>query len=140
MFPIRDRDANVVGFGGRAFGDEQPKYLNTPQTELFDKSHLLYGLDRARDEIRRVDKAVVVEGYMDVIAAHQFGYRNVVASMGTAITESQLALLKRYSKNVVLALDADAAGQAAMTRALEALPDGETDALPVPSPRGTGPL
>jgi DNA primase len=136
MFPIRDRDGNVVGFGGRAFGDEQPKYLNTPQTELFDKSHLLYGLDRARDEIRRVDKAVVVEGYMDVIAAHQFGYRNVVASMGTAITESQLALLKRYSKNVVLALDADAAGQAAMARALDALPDGETDALPVPSPRG----
>ncbi|HEX3302757.1 MAG TPA: DNA primase [Thermomicrobiales bacterium] len=136
MFPIRDRDGNVVGFGGRAFGDEQPKYLNTPQTELFDKSHLLYGLDLARDEIRRQDKAVVVEGYMDVIAAHQFGYRNVVASMGTAITESQLGLLKRFSKNVVLALDADAAGQAAMTRALDALPDGESDAHPVPSPRG----
>jgi DNA primase len=136
MFPIRDRDGNVVGFGGRAFGDEQPKYLNTPQTELFDKSHLLYGLDLARDEIRRQDKAVVVEGYMDVIAAHQFGYRNVVASMGTAITEFQLGLLKRFSKNVVLALDADAAGQAAMTRALDALPEGEADAQPVPSPRG----
>jgi DNA primase len=131
MFPIRDRDGHVVGFGGRAFGDEQPKYLNTPQTELFDKSHILYGLDRARDDIRRADKAVVVEGYMDVLAAHQFGYRNVVASMGTAITESQLGLLKRYSKNVVLALDADTAGQAAMVRALEALPAGESGSAPV---------
>lgn len=131
MFPIRDRDGNVVGFGGRAFEDEQPKYLNTPQTELFDKSHLLYALDRAREDIRRTDMAVVVEGYMDAIAAHQFGYRNVVASMGTAITESQLALLKRFTKNVVLALDADTAGQAAMVRAIEALPAGEQESAPV---------
>jgi DNA primase len=131
MFPIRDRDGNCVGFGGRAVGDEQPKYLNSPQTEIFDKSALLYALDRSRDDIRRADKAVVVEGYMDVLAAHQHGYRNVVASMGTAITESQLALLKRYSKNVVLALDADAAGQNAMVRALESLPSAEHDAAPV---------
>jgi DNA primase len=121
----------VVGFGGRAFGDEQPKYLNTPQTEIFDKSHLLYALDRAREDIRRANLAVVVEGYMDAIAAHQFGFRNVVASMGTAITEAQLALLKRFTKNVVLALDADTAGQAAMVRALEALPAGEQQSAPV---------
>ena len=131
MFPIRDREGHVVGFGGRAFGDDQPKYLNTPQTEIFDKSHLLYGLDRARDEIRKLDQAVVVEGYMDVLAAHQFGHQNVIASMGTAITESQLGLLKRYSKNVVLALDADTAGQAAMVRALESLPAGESESVPV---------
>ena len=132
MFPIRDRDGRVAGFGGRAFGDDQPKYLNTPQTELFDKSHLLYGLDRVRDHVRRLDRAVVVEGYMDVIAAHQFGYCNVVASMGTAITESQLGLLKRFTKNVVLTLDADTAGQAAMVRALEALPSGESESMPTP--------
>jgi DNA primase len=131
MFPIRDREGRVLGFGGRAFGDEQPKYLNTPQTELFDKSHLLYGLDLAREEIHRRDKVVVVEGYMDVLAAHQFGHRNVVASMGTAITEPQLALLKRSTRNVVLALDADTAGQAAMVRALETLPSGDTEAAPV---------
>jgi DNA primase len=131
IFPIRDRDGHVVGFGGRAFGDEQPKYLNTPQTELFDKSNVLYGLDRARDDIRRVDQAVVVEGYMDVLAAHQFGYRNVVASMGTAIAEAQLGLLKRFTRNVVLALDADTAGQTAMVRALEALPTGESESAPV---------
>jgi DNA primase len=131
MFPIRDREGRVLGFGGRAFGDEQPKYLNTPQTELFDKSHLLYGLDLAREEIHRRDKVVVVEGYMDVLAAHQFGHRNVVASMGTAITEPQLALLKRSTRNVDLALDADTAGQAAMVRALETLPSGDTEAAPV---------
>ncbi len=94
IFPIRDREGSVVGFGARAFGDEQPKYLNSPQTSVFDKSHLLYGLDRGRDEIRRMDQVVIVEGYMDVLAAHQFGYRNVVASMGTAVTESQLGLVK----------------------------------------------
>jgi DNA primase len=131
MFPIRDREGRVLGFGARSLGDEQPKYLNTPQTEIFDKSHLLYGLDRAHEEIRRRDQVVVVEGYMDVLAAHQFGYRNVVASMGTAITESQLGLLKRSTRNVVLALDADTAGQAAMVRTLETLPAADSDAAPV---------
>jgi DNA primase len=131
MFPIRDREGHVVGFGARAFGDEMPKYLNSPQTAIFDKSHLLYGLDRARDEIRRLDQVVIVEGYMDVLAAHQFGYANVVASMGTAVTESQLGLVKRLTRNVVLALDADSAGQNAMVRALEALPSTETEDTPV---------
>lgn len=130
IFPIRDRDGNVVGFGARAFGDDQPKYLNSPQSEIFDKSHLLYGLDLARDAIRDLKQVVIVEGYMDVIAAHENGFRNVVASMGTALTESQLGLVKRFTKNVVLALDADAAGQMAMIRALEALPGAETEMVP----------
>ena len=119
VFPISDRDGEIVGFGGRALGDEQPKYLNSPQTPLFDKSGLLYGLNLARDAIRERGEVVVVEGYMDVVTAHQFGHRNVVAAMGTALTEAQINLVKRYAPRIVLALDADAAGQAAMVRGLE---------------------
>ncbi|MDP2328235.1 MAG: DNA primase, partial [Dehalococcoidia bacterium] len=120
MFPTRDARRRLIGFGARAMrpGDE-PKYLNTPQTPLFEKSANLYGLDRANDAIRRQDRAVVVEGYMDVIGAHQFGFENVVASNGTAITEKQMELLKRYTHNVVLALDADSAGSAATLRGVE---------------------
>jgi DNA primase len=119
IFPISDRDGDIVGFGGRALGDEQPKYLNSPQTPLFDKSGLLYGLHLAKDAIRERGEVVVVEGYMDVVTAHQFGHRNVVAAMGTALTEAQINLVKRYAPRIVLALDADAAGQAAMVRGLE---------------------
>jgi DNA primase len=121
MFPIRDREGRIVGFGGRAIGDAQPKYLNSPQTPIFDKSSLLFGLDLARDEIRSADQVVIVEGYMDAIAAHQFGHENVVAAMGTAVTEAQTALVKRFTKNIVLALDADAAGQLATVRGLETM-------------------
>jgi DNA primase len=121
MFPIRDREGRVVGFGGRAIGDAQPKYLNSPQTAIFDKSSLLFGLDLARDAIRRQDQVVIVEGYMDAIAAHQFGHENVVAAMGTAVTEAQTALVKRLTKHIVLALDADAAGQLATVRGLETM-------------------
>ena len=134
IFPIRDREGEVVGFAGRSVGEEQPKYLNSPQSSIFDKSHLLYALDRAKEEIRKQDQAVVVEGYMDVVAAHQFGYTNVVASMGTALTESQFGLLKRHTKRVVLAMDADAAGQMAMVRALDSLPETGGEDMPVPVP------
>ena len=119
MFPIADRDGEIVGFGGRSLGDEQPKYLNSPQSPLFDKSSLLYGLHLAKDAIRDRGEVVVVEGYMDVVTAHQFGHRNVVAAMGTALTERQVNQVKRYAQRIVLALDADAAGQAAMIRGLE---------------------
>lgn len=119
MFPIADRDGDIVGFGGRALGDEQPKYLNSPQSPLFDKSSLLYGLHLAKDAIRDRGEVVVVEGYMDVVTAHQFGHHNVVAAMGTALTEGQVNQVKRYARRIVLALDADAAGQAAMIRGLE---------------------
>ncbi|MCA9849272.1 MAG: DNA primase [Dehalococcoidia bacterium] len=120
MFPTRDARRRLIGFGARALNPEdEPKYLNTPQTPLFDKSGNLYGLDRANDDIRRGDRAVVVEGYMDVIAAHTFGFTEVVASNGTAITEKQMDLLKRYTHNVVLALDADNAGSAATLRGVE---------------------
>jgi len=137
MFPIRDRDGQTVGFGGRAIGDAVPKYLNSPQTPIFDKSSLVYGLDLARDAIRTAEEVVVVEGYMDVIAAHQFGFQNVVASMGTALTESQVALIKRGGKRIVLALDADAAGQMAMIRGLETMREAlASDETPVPDAMG----
>jgi DNA primase len=123
IFPIANRDGVYVGFGARALGDDQPKYLNSPQTPLFDKSSLLYGLHLAKDAIRSSDRAVVVEGYMDAIAAHQFGHANVVAAMGTALTEPQVSQLKRFSKRIVLALDADAAGQMATLRSLESMPE-----------------
>ena len=120
MFPIRDAAGRLTGFGARALhADDIPKYLNSPKTELFDKGHLLYGMDLARVDMRAREQAVIVEGYMDVIALHQAGYKNVVASMGTALTEEQFNMLKRTTRNIVLALDADQAGQNATLRGLE---------------------
>ena len=127
LFPIRDREGAVLGFGGRAMGDEQPKYLNTAQSPIFDKSGILYGLDRAAEAIRKADQVVLVEGYMDVIAAHQHGFRNVVATMGTAVTERQLSQVKRLSQRVVMALDADAAGQMATLRTIESIGEAADD-------------
>lgn len=121
IFPIRNRDSRIVGFGGRALGDGKPKYLNTAQTAVFDKSAVLYGIDLAKDAIRKSDTAVIVEGYVDAVMAHQVGHANVVASMGTALTEQQVGLLKRLTARIVLALDADAAGQAAMLRGIDTM-------------------
>jgi DNA primase len=138
IFPIRNAKGETVAFGGRALGDEQPKYLNSPQTALFDKSSVLYGLDLARSEIRARDAVVIVEGYVDVLTAHQYGFRNVVAPLGTALTEGHVALLKKLSRNIFLALDADAAGQKATLRGLSTLTanlDGRD--VPVPTPEGT---
>ncbi len=120
MIPIRDLDGRVVGFGARTLDpDGIPKYLNSPQTPLFDKSNLLYGLDMARRPIRDSREAVLVEGYMDVMQAWQAGYRNIVAQMGTALTETQLRTLQRFAKRFILALDADAAGAKATLRSLQ---------------------
>lgn len=118
IIPIRDRQGRVIGFGGRVLDDSQPKYLNTAETPLFHKSHVVFGIDRAQDAIRAADQVVIVEGYMDVITAHQHGFANVVACMGTALTSEQLRQLQRYTSNFVLALDADAAGEAATIRGL----------------------
>lgn len=121
MIPIRDERGRVVGFGGRALGvEDSAKYINSPQTALFDKSRLLFGLDSAKASIRETGTAVVVEGYMDAIQACQAGYRNVVAQMGTAMTEAQIRqLAPRYARRIVMALDADEAGQSATRRSLE---------------------
>jgi DNA primase len=119
-FPIRDAAGRAVGFGARILNpNDQPKFLNSPQTALFDKGHLLYGLDQARKAIRMQDQVVIVEGYLDVIVLHQAGYTNTVSPMGTALTEDQLRLLKRFSNRIVLALDADAAGEKATLRGLD---------------------
>ncbi len=118
VVPIHDRQGRIIGFGGRVLDDSVPKYLNTAETPLFHKSHVVYGLDRAYRAIRQADSVVVVEGYMDVIAAHQFGFENVVACLGTALTEEQLRQLHRYTDNFILALDADTAGQQATLRGL----------------------
>jgi len=121
MIPIRDERGRVIGFGARALNpDDNPKYLNSPQTPLFDKSRTLFGLDAAKRAIRDSETAVIVEGYMDAIQAHQAGFLNVVAQMGTAMTEPQLRLLvPRWATRVILALDSDAAGQSATMRSLE---------------------
>ncbi|MBI2911006.1 MAG: DNA primase, partial [Chloroflexi bacterium] len=120
MIPIRNLKGETVGFGARALDDAEPKYLNTAATAVFEKGSLLYGLDRAGEAMRRADRAVVVEGYLDVLVAHQHGFDNVVAVLGTALGERHLELLRRFSGIVLLALDADAAGQEAVRRGLEA--------------------
>jgi DNA primase len=119
MFPIRDERGRLAGFGARILNPEdQPKFLNSPQTPVFDKGRLLYGLERARRAIRQADQAVIVEGYLDVIALHQHGFENAVSPMGTALTEHQLRLLKKLARRFVLALDPDAAGARATLRGL----------------------
>jgi DNA primase len=137
MFPIRDERGRVVGFGARALDDSVPKYLNTPQSPIFDKGGILYALDRAREHIRSSGQAVIVEGYMDAIAAHQHELGNVVASMGTAITERQVGLLKRHTRNLILALDADLAGSEATLRGIQVAADAaDRTVIPVPTWRG----
>jgi DNA primase len=137
VFPIRDRGGYVVGFGARALDDSLPKYLNSPQTAVFDKSAVLYGIDQARRAVREQGYAVIVEGYMDVLMAHQHGRNNVVASMGTALTEKQIRVIKKLTKKLVLALDADAAGDQATLRGLERAQETfDRRAVPVPTWRG----
>ncbi len=116
IIPIRDVQGRIIAFGGRILGDGEPKYLNSPQTPIFDKSRVIFGLDMAKRAIRAKDLVVLVEGYMDVISAHQHGFKNVVAAMGTSITPQQIHILSRYSRNFVFALDADAAGARATWR------------------------
>ncbi|MBN1366402.1 MAG: DNA primase [Dehalococcoidales bacterium] len=119
MFPICDIKGNVTGFGARVLDDSLPKYINSPQTPVFDKSGSLYGINNAAEAIRKADVAIFVEGYLDVIIPHQYGFNNVIASMGTSITERQISTVKRLTTNVALALDADAAGEEAMLRTVQ---------------------
>jgi len=120
MVPIRDGRGRMCGFGARTLDPEGiPKYLNSRQTPVFDKGKILFGLDQARRAIREQDQVVIVEGYMGVLAPHQSGYKNVVATMGTALTEDHLRQLKRFTRRIVLAMDSDAAGMKATLRGLE---------------------
>jgi DNA primase len=132
LFPIRDLQGRVVAFGGRGFGDEQPKYLNSPETPLYTKGNLLYAADLARTTIQSENRALLVEGYVDCIMAHQHGFTGTVAALGTAFTPAQLALLRRYCDEVITFFDADAAGQKAAARAEELLePTGRSMAWAV---------
>jgi len=121
MFPIWNHLGKVVGFGGRVMDQSVPKYLNSPETEIFSKSNTLYGLNLASKSIRELDQVIIMEGYLDVITAHQHGITNAVASLGTAMTREHGRLLMRYTKDVVIAYDADAAGLRAALRGLEIL-------------------
>jgi DNA primase len=121
LFPIRDQNGHAVGLGGRLLEGEGPKYLNSPATPLFDKSRTLYLIDKAKGPIRKGGQAVIVEGYTDALMAHQAGFDNVVASLGTALTAGQVALLTRYASRIVLAYDVDAAGEKAGTLGVTAL-------------------
>jgi DNA primase len=136
IFPIRDAKGRILGLGGRVLGAGEPKYLNSPATPVFDKSRVLYTIEHAADAIRSAREAVVVEGYLDALRAHQEGFSNVVATLGTAVTEHQLRALARLAPRLVLALDADPAGQKAAARAgLAAL-----SALSVSDARASQPL
>lgn len=121
MFPIMDSNSRVIGFGGRVMGDAKPKYLNSPETMIFDKSRNLYGLNRARSS--RKPYFLLCEGYMDVISLHQAGFSNAVASLGTALTPGHASLIKRYVKEVYLTYDSDEAGTKAALRAMPILKD-----------------
>lgn len=138
MIPICDSHGQPIGFGARTLDpDGLPKYVNSPQTPLFDKGRTLFGLDLAREAIRQEGRAVIVEGYMDVMQAHQAGFRNVVAQMGTALTEPQVRLLQRYARRLILALDPDTAGAQATLRGLEVAREAlEREWEPVFDPRG----
>jgi DNA primase len=139
MIPIRDIKGNTIGFGARVLDNSLPKYTNSPQTPTFDKSSSVYALDLASQTIRQQDAAVIMEGYMDVITAHQNGVKNAVACMGTAITETQISMLKKLSKNIYLSLDADTAGEEAMLRAVSLQNTLDVDTRVVILPEGKDP-
>ncbi len=124
MFPIHDESGKVIGFGGRALGDgEEPKYLNSPETVIYKKSTILYNLHRAKDAIRKGDRVVLVEGYMDVIGVYAAGVRNVIASCGTSLTSGQVRSARRHSENIVVNFDPDTAGANATERSIQMLLD-----------------
>ncbi len=133
IFPIRDTRGRVIGFGGRALGDGKPKYLNSPQTSLFEKNTVLYGIDMARDAIKQAGQVVIVEGYVDAVIAHQYGTKQTVACIGSAITEKHIQQIKKLTKQVTLALDPDAAGSAATEHGIqEALKGFDKTVVAVP--------
>jgi DNA primase len=139
MFPICDIQARVTGFGARVLDDSLPKYINSPQTPVFDKSNSLYGVDKAKSTIRKKDLVIIVEGYMDVLTAHQHGWQNVVGSMGTSLTEKQVEGIKRLTSNITLALDADLAGEEATLRGKAILAYSNIEGRVISLPPGKDP-
>ena len=139
MFPICDIQGRVTGFGARVLDDSLPKYINSPQTSIFDKSSILYGLDRAKSAVRKRNLVIIVEGYTDVVTAHQHGWQNVVGSMGTSLTEKQVEGIRRLTNNITLALDADLAGEEATLRGKAILAYSNAEANVILLPPGKDP-
>src|SRR6201997_4349049 len=139
MFPIANESGKIVAFGGRALGDDLPKYLNSPETPVYSKRNVLYHLDRAKESLRQRDFAVLVEGYMDVIAVARAGISNVVASCGTSLTEAQVKLIRRFTRRNLLNYDPDTAGQAATERSLAILLEHNCDVRVLALPGGKDP-
>jgi len=139
IFPICDDRGRVTGFGARVLDDSLPKYINSPQTQIFDKGNILYGIDKAKSAIRKKKLVIVVEGYMDVLTAHQNDWQNVVGSMGTSITEKQVEGIKRLTDNITLALDADLAGEEATLRGRAILANSSAEANVILLPPGKDP-
>jgi DNA primase len=139
MFPISNEAGKVIAFGGRAMGDDLPKYMNSPETPIYSKSNTLYHLDRAKEALRHSDFAVLVEGYMDAIAVARAGIGNVVASCGTSLAEPQIKLLSRFTQRIVVNYDPDTAGQAATERSLALLLEKEFDVRVLALPGGADP-
>jgi len=139
MFPIANDAGKIIAFGGRAMGDDQPKYLNSPETPIYSKSNVLYHLDRAKESVRQSDFGILVEGYMDAIAVARAGIVNVVASCGTSLAESQIKLLARFTRRIVVNFDPDTAGQAATERSLALLLEKEFDVRVLVLPGGADP-
>jgi DNA primase len=139
MFPIANDSGKIVAFGGRALGDDLPKYLNSPETPIYTKSNILYHLDRAKEALRQSDFAVLVEGYMDAIAVARAGISNVVASCGTSLTEPQVKLLNRFTRRIIVNYDPDTAGQAATERSLTILLEQGAEVRVLALPGGKDP-
>jgi DNA primase len=139
MFPIRDVRSRVTGFGARVLDDSLPKYINSPQTPVFDKGSSLYGIDKAKSANKKKNLVIIVEGYMDVLTAHQHGWQNVVGSMGTSLTEKQVEVIKRLTNNITLALDADLAGEEATLRGKAILAFSNAEANVIVLPPGKDP-
>jgi DNA primase len=139
MFPISNESGKVIAFGGRAMGDDMPKYLNSPETPIYSKSNVLYHLDRAKESLRQNDFAILVEGYMDAIAVARAGFLNVVASCGTSLAEPQIKLLSRFTRRVVVNYDPDTAGQTATERSIGLLLEKEFDVRVLRLPGGADP-
>lgn len=139
IFPISNESGKVIAFGGRAMGDDMPKYMNSPETPIYTKSSVLYHLDRAKESLRQNDFGILVEGYMDAIAVARAGFANVIASCGTSLAEPQIKLLGRYTRRVVVNYDPDTAGQAATDRSLALLLEKEFDVRVLALPGGADP-
>ncbi len=139
IFPIEDISGNVVAFGGRVIGNGEPKYLNSPESPVYVKGKILYGLNRNKDDIRKKDYAILVEGYLDLLSLRSFGISNVVATLGTAVTKEHVALIRRYTKNLVVMFDPDEGGKNALERSLKLFLEGNLNTRIVVLPDGYDP-